>query len=298
MATRIQGEDKDGTMENLKELYEEHKILYLAYENRKRSNEAKFHLDRVEQIIEKIIEIYRAMGGDIEDIIDLNERVIFLFRSLGNWYLEMENLHLSENNLNVSYEYILELSRLEEEAKKEGKKKDKILENKDNQEFEGDVLQSLGILYRIVENFEKAEEFYLKSLKIRQNLFGENHSSVAESFRQLGDLYRSMGNVKKTEENMQKTIEFYLKLLKIRQNLFGDDHPSLAKLFDILGDLYREMGMLEIAEEFYEKSGSGHHTVLAYYKRVKKQQEGHEAWLSDNERWGWLINIVSSKQQK
>jgi len=72
----------------------------------------------------------------------------------------------------------------------------------------------------------------LKSLKIYQKLFGENHSDVATSMNNLGAnnhsyvatamnhlgaLYRNMGNLSKAEE-------FHLKSLKIRLNLFGENH--------------------------------------------------------------------------
>ena len=96
-------------------------------------------------------------------------------------------------------------------------------------------------------NLPKAEEFYLKSLKIRQNLFGENHSNVATSYNNLGSLYDNMGNLPKAEE-------FYLKSLKIRQNLFGENHSNVATSYNNLGGLHYNMGNLPKAEEFYLKS--------------------------------------------
>ena len=74
--------------------------------------------------------------------------------------------------------------------------------------MKGDVWHNLGFLYDNVGNLPKAEDFHLKSLKIRQNLFGENHSNVAGSYNNLGSLYENMGNLQKAEE-------FYLKSLKI-----------------------------------------------------------------------------------
>ena len=65
----------------------------------------------------------------------------------------------------------------------------------------------------------KAEEFHLRSLKINQNLFGENHSDVAISLKNLGDLYKNMGNLPKAEE-------FQLRSLKIRQNLIGEKNSD------------------------------------------------------------------------
>jgi len=48
--------DKKKHLEILEQLYKEHKKLYRAYVRIKRQNEAKFHLDRALESVEKIIE--------------------------------------------------------------------------------------------------------------------------------------------------------------------------------------------------------------------------------------------------
>ena len=66
--------------------------------------------------------------------------------------------------------------------------------------LEGNVWCNLGLLYDNMGNLQKAEEFYLKSFKIYENLFGENHSDVATSYNNLGSLYYNMGNLPKAEQ--------------------------------------------------------------------------------------------------
>ena len=83
-------------------------------------------------------------------------------------------------------------------------------------------------------NLPKAEEFLLKALKIRQNLFGENHMDVADSLNNLGILYQNMGNFPKAEE-------FLLSALKIRQNLFGENHFLEIKSLNNLRLLYQKI---------------------------------------------------------
>ena len=79
----------------------------------------------------------------------------------------------------------------------------------------------------------------MKSLKIRQNLFGENHSFTAQSLNNLGFLYNILGNLEKAEE-------FYLKSLKICQNLFSENHSDV----DNLGTLYDNLGNLRKLKNF------------------------------------------------
>jgi len=127
------------------------------------------------------------------------ERTISCFRSFGDWFLQMGNLELSEKHLEMSLAKIHEFElQPEQENWKETNNKIK--------ELEGSVLNSLGNLYKNHGNFPKAEEFYLKSLKIRLNIFGENHSNVAESYNNLGLLYDNIGNLPKAEEFSLKSL--------------------------------------------------------------------------------------------
>ena len=113
-------------------------------------------------------------------------------------------------------------------------------------ELESDLMNYHGRLYQNLGNLEKAKEF-IKSLKIRKNLLGENHSSVAFSLWNLGILFKNFGNLENDEE-------LYLKSLKIYQNLFGENHFDVATSLNNLGMLYKNLGNLEKAEEFLLKS--------------------------------------------
>ena len=81
---------------------------------------------------------------------------------------------------------------------------------------------NLGMLYENNGNLSKPEEFYLKSLKIYENLFGENHSNVDDSLNNLGNLCENMGNLPKTKE-------LFLKSLKIHENLFSEHFFDVAQ---------------------------------------------------------------------
>ena len=49
-------------------------------------------------------------------------------------------------------------------------------------------------------NLTKSKEIHWHSFKIKQSLYLENHSSVADSLNNLGNLYINMGNLTKAEE--------------------------------------------------------------------------------------------------
>jgi len=84
----------------------------------------------------------------------------------------------------------------------------------------------------------------LKSLKIRQNLFGENDGDVANLFSNFGCLYQDLGNLQKAEE-------FYLKSLQIRKNVFGENYSDVENSLKNFGS--QNIGNLQ-TEEFLLKS--------------------------------------------
>ena len=75
-------------------------------------------------------------------------------------------------------------------------------------------------------NLQKAEEFYLKSLKIRQNLFGENHSDVAQSYNNLSLFYSQ--SIKKPNVSLNYAKKSYQIIL----GLLGKSHPKTIQYYE------------------------------------------------------------------
>ena len=117
-------------------------------------------------------------------------------------------------------------------------------------------------------NFPKAEEFYLKELKIRLNLLGQKHLNVAVTLSTLGDIYEKMENPQKAEEFCLKSLkisqnlfdenqcdgQFYEKSLIFSKNILGETLCDIPMLFKRLGRIYYKMGNILKAEEFYSKT--------------------------------------------
>jgi len=233
----------ENTKENLEKLYKYHKNLYKVYDKSvTRPNAAKFHLDRAQDIVKKMKKIYKKREKKANE--ELNEdkiikRTIFCWRGLGDWYRKMGNLELFKNYLQKSLTAICLRSKSQDKDYYDVK-------NNRIQNAEGDVLNSLGVLCQNMGNLPKAEEFFLKALKIRLNLFGENHYDVGDSLNNLGLLYQNMGNL-----NLHKAEDFFMRSLRIRYNLFGENHSDVASSLDNLGTLYKYMGDQMKAEDFF-----------------------------------------------
>ena len=92
--------------------------------------------------------------------------------------------------------------------------------------------------------YAEAEPFFLRSLSIRQQQFGDDHPDVATSLNNLAALYESQGRYPEAEP-------FYLRSLSIRQQQFGDDHPDVATSLNNLAGLYESQGRYPEAERLY-----------------------------------------------
>jgi len=226
-------------IENLEKLYETHENMFVAYRKLiSRTKEAKFHLDRAWNILGKISKIL-IKGGNVsqEKKWELKKKIICCFVYFGCWFENIGNLKLSKQYLNQA------TTRLEEFNFE--------IENINNQiggqkirEKKAEIMGALGVLYEKMGKPQKAEEFYLKWLTIRQSLFHENNSVVALSLKNMGDIYGNLVNFPKAEE-------FYLKSLKINQNFFSENHSNVCGLLlRNLGTIYQNMGNVTKAEEF------------------------------------------------
>ncbi len=81
-------------------------------------------------------------------------------------------------------------------------------------------------------NIKSHELLYLKALKIREKVLGEEHPSTATSYNNLAGLYESMGENKKTEP-------LYIKALKTSEKILGEKHPNTLNIFNNF-DNFRE----------------------------------------------------------
>ena len=104
------------------------------------------------------------------------------------------------------------------------------------------------------ETHLKAEEFYKRSLTIRENTFGLENINVANSLDRIAILYTSIGDhyckniYQLDDEFISYPINYYLKAkelfkrsLTIKENIFGPDHVEVATSLDNLAITYKSI---------------------------------------------------------
>ena len=79
--------------------------------------------------------------------------------------------------------------------------------------------------------YQKALEYYEKSLKINIATLGEQHSSTGDSYNNIGLIYYSMGQY-------QKALEYHENSLKINIATIGERHSSTGDSYNNIGSVY------------------------------------------------------------
>ena len=80
-------------------------------------------------------------------------------------------------------------------------------------------LNNLGLLYKALGDYDKAEPLYERALEIDEKVLGPDHPNVAIRLNNLGSLYNNLGDYDKAEP-------LYKRALEINEKALGPDHPS------------------------------------------------------------------------
>ena len=83
------------------------------------------------------------------------------------------------------------------------------------------ALISMAGLYNAKGDYEKALEYYMKSLSIELNSYGKKH-------RRLVTTYYNIGLVCKAKGDLEKSLEYHLKSLSLKLEIFKENHPDVA----------------------------------------------------------------------
>jgi len=87
-------------------------------------------------------------------------------------------------------------------------------EAKDNNSKIALSYSNLGEIFRNRGEYEKALEYFLKSVDIEKSIYGDNDPSVATS-------YKSIGNVYQTQGEYEKAMLYLLMSVGIRKAIYG-----------------------------------------------------------------------------
>jgi CHAT domain-containing protein/tetratricopeptide (TPR) repeat protein len=132
----------------------------------------------------------------------------------------------------------------------------------------GQLLNSLGGLYRAQGRYAEAEALHKRSLAIREKALGAEHLDVGQSLNSLAVLYWAQGRHAEAEP-------FYKRSLAIAEKALGPEHPNVGASLNNLAALYRAQGRYAEAEPLYKRS-------LAIYEKVLGTEHTNVGSLLNN----------------
>ncbi|HLP59051.1 MAG TPA: tetratricopeptide repeat protein, partial [Candidatus Deferrimicrobium sp.] len=115
--------------------------------------------------------------------------------------------------------------------------------SEEDPKLKANIINDMGATYSQFGEFQKALEYHMQALEIRQQTFGEHHSDMAMSYNNIGSAHGYLGDDK-------KALEYKLRALEICQQLFGEQHPDTAISLSNVGKSYGELGDHKKALEY------------------------------------------------
>ena len=109
------------------------------------------------------------------------------------------------------------------------------------------LANNVSTIYYAMGQLEKALEFQLKALDIREKVLAKNHPDVAASYNNVSMIYQDMGQ-------LEKALEFQLKTVEIFEQVLAKNHPSLATSYNNLSLIYRDMEDIAAARPYAQKA--------------------------------------------
>ena len=160
---------------------------------------------------------------------------------------------------------------------------------KDQPEIQAELMNTMGKVYQNLGLYDNAGNLIGKSLKMRREIFGNDHLDVAATLENIAILEWNKGNYAAAETHFKESLEIRLRLLgeeseeaatslnnlgvlyatqgeleksepfireslSLRRKLLDNDHPDLAESINNLGNILYNMGNLDAAELLYRES--------------------------------------------
>ncbi|GFH43613.1 hypothetical protein CTEN210_00086 [Chaetoceros tenuissimus] len=108
---------------------------------------------------------------------------------------------------------------------------------------------SIGVAFYKLGEFGQSEKYYLHSIDIRKTSFGEDQTSLAQTYKHLG-----ITLMDKRNPELTRSREYFLKALQIYQSLYGEMHETCASVYSRIGSTFMLNGNFELCMKNYLKA--------------------------------------------
>ena len=232
--------EKTKTFQNLKNLYEEHKELYVSYELKLgKTKIAKHHIYRA---LELLKELNKIKTEEKEE--DQRERNLYNKREEIFCLTKMGNTAKLQGNLSEAVKFYASAGDICQKAKLSPPELDS-LELKFHLYL---VHNELADIFTMQGQYDKAIKYYEEFVNFSK-IMGENSLMFAKIYSKIGSLKGLQGKIKEEEEYNLKALEIFL------MNPTDPRHvDNLAIIYNNLGSTYHKLSNFSKSEEMYAES--------------------------------------------
>ena len=127
----------------------------------------------------------------------------------------------------------------------------------------------IGRVYEAQGDYDRAMEYFLKALAIREKVLGTEHSDTAASYNNIGLVYDY-------KDDYDRALEYHLKALAIYEKVLGTEHSATAMSYNNIGIVYAVKGDHDRALEYHLKAlairekvlGTEHSDTASSYNNI------------------------------
>ncbi len=105
----------------------------------------------------------------------------------------------------------------------------------------------IGWFLRDMGFYSGALPFTEQSLKLRENLLGENHPDIADCVHNFAELYRA-------QKNYDRAEPLYQRALRIRENSFGRESAEVARILHDMAEFFHDQKKYPKALDYYQQA--------------------------------------------
>lgn len=233
-------------------------------------------IDRA-QVLNDIADQYKTSNPKL--MMDYAQKALDLSRKIdyglaeGNALLNLGNANIILGDYPKALQYFTDAQHLFENLV--------IKNNIDKQKGLAKALGSIGIVFSEQSNYSKALQYYLKAVKIYEQIKDEEKSAK---------LYNNIGIVYKSQQADFKALEYFIKAQKIQEKR---NDPNIGITYTNIGNGYMNQDNLPKAFEYYGKAkssldrnpnpralGEWYNNVGLYYKASRQTDKAIANWNS------------------
>lgn len=109
------------------------------------------------------------------------------------------------------------------------------------------LYNQLATIYKDIGEYEESLNYQEKTLKLSEEILGENDLNLSARYSNISVIYRIMGK-------LSEALNYQEKALRLAEKMLGENDPDLATIYNNMSTIYLAMVKLPEALKYQEKA--------------------------------------------